>query len=557
MARTAARPMPRVKEQTGSPATHHGVDRRMITFIGVLCAMFLAALDQTIVSTALPQIVKDLHGGTAISPVVTSYLLTSTAVIAIVGKLSGQVGRKLTVMVGIVSFVVFSAACGAAQNMTQLIIFRGIQGIGGGIIMGTVFVVIADIFSPAERGRYTGLMSAVFGLAAIVGPLVGGYLTQNYSWRWIFYVNLPIGVAVLFLLWFTFPTLRHAVRQTVDYVGAGLLVASAGLVTLGASRAEDHGWDGIVIAMIVAGLAVLVVTPLYEARHKDAIVPPQMFRSSIFSLSSFIAFILGVAMFGSIIYIQVFLQDVVGVKVLNSGVTVWPLMFAMVSMSVVGGIVLSRTGRYAYQTLLGLGLMAFSMYLMSRLNIDSTQFQVAVEMVIFGLGLGLTFPVLNVVSQNAVSQEYVGPAVSAIQFLRQIGATVGTAAMGAVLAQTAKNNGPADFKAALVARHAPAQLLARIPSHVPSGGGSLNAILAQIPDPAVRAQVANLIGGAMADAQKMALAQGIHVVFTISFVLILLSVFVALFIHEIPLRHNAPASARADAGEVVAEPVLA
>ena len=474
-----------------------------------------------------------------VTPILTSFFLTSTAVIAIVGKLSGQLGRKRTVMGGIVIFIAFSAACGAAQDFTQLVVFRAFQGIGAGVIMGSAFVVIADLFSPAERGRYTGFMSGVFGIAAIIGPLVGGFLTDHYTWRWIFYVNLPVGAVVLTVLLLTFPSHRPTGRQKIDYFGALIIITAATLLTLGATRAEDHAWTDLsVVGLLAGGALLLLAAPFYEARVKEAIMPPQMYRSSIFALSSAIAVILGLAMFGSLTFMPLYLQNVVGVSATTSGETIWPLMFAMVGSSIVGGIVLSKTGRYKIQTMLGLSLMATALFLLTLVDVHSTQLQVAAGMVVFGLGLGQVFPVLNVISQNAVDQKYIGPAVSSVQFLRQIGATVGLAALGAIMKQTVSDNAATDFRNSLIS-HLPAALRGMVPAHVPTGG-NLQAGLSLIPDPGVRAQFLHAAQLAKVDAGKLALTQGIHLVFVISFLVVLVAVFLALFIHEIPLRQHAP-----------------
>ena len=318
MAKTATRPSTTDGPTLAGPPgeEHHGIiNARLLTFLGVLAAIFLSALDQTIVGTALPKVVGELNGFDRYTWVTTVYLLTATAVVPVVGKLSEQLGRKRVFLTGIVVFLLGSFVCGAAQSMTQLIVFRGFQGIGGGILTGTAFAVIADLFAPAERAKYTGLVAAMFGLASIIGPLVGGYLTDNVSWRAIFYVNLPVGIAVLTLLWFTFPQLKHGGHPKIDFIGALGLAGGAALLTLGASLAGTHDWGfAPVWYLLAAGVVVMVATIIYESRVPEAIFPPGLFQNQIFSLALLVTFVTGLAMFGSIIYIPLFLQGVVGVK---------------------------------------------------------------------------------------------------------------------------------------------------------------------------------------------------------------------------------------------------
>ena len=521
----------------------HIPDRRILTFIGVLAAMFLAALDQTIVSTAMPRIVRELNGLSQYSAVTTAYLLTSTAMIPIVGKLSEQLGRKRVFLTGIVFFLFASVLCGQARDMNQLVLFRGIQGLGAGVIMGTAFVIIADLFAPAERGKYTGFMSAVFGLSSIVGPLVGGYLTDNanFGWRWVFYVNIPIGIAVLLGLWFTFPSLRRAAgtaKAKIDYLGAAVIAGGAALVTLGATRAGTSGWsDPWVLVLIGVGVLMLVLIPFYEARVKDAMLPPQMFKSSIFAVSTIVSFLLGVGMFSSIVFIPLFLQGVVGVSALQSGELIWPMMAGMMAGSIGGGIILTRTGRYKIQALVGLSLMAAGIALMTLLNVHSTWIEVSRDMIVFGLGLGTTFPVLNVAAQNAVEVRFIGPAVSSMQFIRQIGATLGLAVLGSVFNQELKDKMAAAVPPSTF-NGLPAQLsqglrsLAQDPQAIFSGGAA--EIMKRVPA-AMQPQVAGKIQ-LIRDALKPAIADSMHTIFLCALALIIVAVVISLFMREIPLQ---------------------
>jgi len=551
---------------TSAAAHHSGLhvpNRRILTFVGVLAAMFLAALDQTIVGTAMPRIVADLSGFDRYTWVTTAYLLSSTAVIPIVGKLSEQLGRKRVFLTGIVFFLAASVLCGQAQDMNELIAFRGIQGLGAGVIMGTAFVIIADLFAPAERGKYTGYMSAVFGLSSIVGPLVGGYLTDSSAtgWRLVFYVNVPIGIAVLAGLWLTFPSLRKAagtVHPRIDYIGAAVIASGAALLTLGASRAGTEGWgDPWVLGLIGVGLVMLVLIPFYEARLKDAMLPPQMFKSSIFSISVVISFLLGVGMFASIIYIPLFLQGVVGVSAFRSGMLIWPMMAGMMAGSIGGGIILTRTGRYKVQAFIGLSLMAVGLFLMSLLDVHATQLGVGLDMIVFGLGLGTTFPVLNVAAQNAVEVKYISPAVSSMQFIRQIGATLGLAVLGSLFNQELKTKTAAALPSGFNDR-VPAQFrgqVARLMDPQALFGGGIDSILKQVP-PAGRVQFLQMID-VIKGAVKVGLAESMHTIFLYALGLVVLAVVVSLFMREIPLQKaHEWGQQRGGRGEAAPEPMI-
>jgi EmrB/QacA subfamily drug resistance transporter len=408
------------------------LDPRLVTFFGVMAAMFLSALDQTIVGTAMPTIARSLGGVSRYTWVTTAYLLTSTAIVPVVGKLSEQLGRKRVFLAAIVAFLGGSALCGAAPTMDWLIAFRSLQGFGAGMLTGTAFAVIADLFSPAERGKYTGMMAGVFGLASVVGPLVGGALTDHAGWRWVFYVNLPIGAVVLAVLARTFPAMRRSgARPRIDVLGALLIGGGAALLTLGASLQGTEGWSApLVVGSLAAGAVLLVVAVLYEMRAPEAVLPPALFRSSIFSLSSAVTFMMGALMFSTITYIPLFLQGVVGIHATNSGLQLLPMMAGLVVASIGGGQLISRTGRYRLQAIAGIALMGGGILLATGLGASSGQGAVAPAMVVLGLGIGLSMPVFNVISQNAVPQSLMSSATSGIQFIRQMGATLGLAMAG-------------------------------------------------------------------------------------------------------------------------------
>jgi EmrB/QacA subfamily drug resistance transporter len=408
-------------------------DARTLTFAGVLAAIFLSALDQTIVGTAMPTIARELHGVDRYTWVTTAYLLTSTAVIPVVGKISEQLGRKRVFITAIGIFLLGSVLCGAAPTMNWLIFFRAFQGIGGGMIAGTAFAVIADLFTPSERGRYTGMLSGVFGIASVVGPLIGGALTDNVGWRWVFYVNVPVGIAVTALLMVAFPSRRSATtaRPHIDWQGALLIGGAAAGLAYGISAQGTGGWTSPpVLISIALGLVLLVVGLFWEARAREAVLPPSLFKSPIFSVATAVMFLVGALMFGAITYIPVFLQYVVGVHATSSGLLLLPLMAGLVLASVVGGQILSRTGRYRWQAIIGSALVLGGVLLATRLDVHSAQGAVTLPMVVLGIGIGLSMPVYSVVSQNAVPQRLVSSATSTVQFVRQMGSVLGLAVAG-------------------------------------------------------------------------------------------------------------------------------
>ena len=526
--------------------------RRMLTFLGVIAAIFLSALDQTIVGTALPKIVSDLNGFDRYTWVTIVYLLTATAVVPVVGKLSEQLGRKRVFLTGIVLFLLGSLICGAAQSMDQLIIFRGLQGIGGGILTGTAFAIIADLFAPAERAKYTGMVAGMFGLASIVGPLVGGYLTDNISWRWIFYVNLPVGVVVLTGLWFTFPGMRAGGRPRIDYLGALGIGGGAALLTLGASLAGTHDWGYPPVWFLVGGgLALMALTMGYESRVPEPIFPPGLFNNSIFSLSMAVTFITGIGMFGTIIYIPLFLQAVVGVKATYSGLLLLPLMVGLVIGSIGGGQLISRTGRYKIQAVVGMISMTVGMYLLTTLTAASTEFEVSRDCLAFGFGLGLSFSVFNVVAQNAVKAEYISSSTSALQFIRQIGGVLGLAVLGSVVNQQLKEK---------ISQHVPASALARVPAEYRDKvidpqvlfGDQIQRAVNGIQDPQARAAFSSTID-VIRSGVKLALADSVHVAFVIGLVAIAIGLVLTLFIKEIPLRKTSALQDRAAARAAAAD----
>ncbi|MEV6945898.1 MFS transporter [Streptomyces sp. NPDC051172] len=422
--------------QRGSAAQEHVSGNVLVSIGALLLGMLLAALDQTIVSTALPTIVSDLGGLDHLSWVVTAYLLASTAATPLWGKLGDQYGRKRLFQAAIVIFLIGSALCGMAQNMPQLIAFRAVQGLGGGGLMVLSMAIVGDVVPPRERGRYQGLFGAVFGATSVLGPLLGGLFTEHLSWRWVFYVNLPVGVVALAVIATALRIPRRTAQHAIDYLGTFLIAAVATCLILVASLGGTTlGWGSPqIIGLIVLGVALAVVFVAVERRAAEPVLPLKLFRIRTFALSAVISFIVGFAMFGAMTYLPTFLQVVQGVTPTMSGVHMLPMVFGMLLSSTASGQIVSRTGRWKVFPIAGTGVTALGLLLLHRLDEHSSTAEMSVYFFVFGLGLGLVMQVLVLIVQNAVSYEDLGVATSGATFFRSIGASFGVAIFGTVFA---------------------------------------------------------------------------------------------------------------------------
>jgi EmrB/QacA subfamily drug resistance transporter len=419
------------------PGYRFSIGRILAIYSGLMVALLLAALDQTIVATALPRVVSELGGISQYSWVFTAYMLGATVTVPLYGKLGDAHGRKPLFVVAISIFLVGSALCGAAQNMVQLVVFRAIQGIGAGGLFPLTLAMVGMIVPPRDRGRYQGLIGSVFAAASIIGPLVGGFIVDNTSWRWIFFVNLPVGIVALAVILVTMP--RRATRQehSIDWVGAGILALGTTALLLGLVwGGRDYPWGSPqVVGALCASVVLISVFALVERRVPEPILPFDLLRNQTVASSVACMAFVGMAMFGTISFVPLFVQGVIGTSATSSGIVLTPLMLGAVTTSFISGQIVSRTGRYRPNTLIGPIVLGIGELLLWRLGVNATNADAARAMVVAGIGLGMMIQIFVLSIQNSVPRAQMGAATALSQFSRSIGATLGVALMGVIVNQ--------------------------------------------------------------------------------------------------------------------------
>lgn len=530
------------------------IDRRARFFVlgAVMMGLFLSALDQTVVGTALPRIVTDLHGNSLYTWVVTAYLLSSTITVPIYGKFSDVYGRKVMLLVGIIIFLAGSALSGLSQNMTELILFRGLQGLGAGALFPISLAVIGDLFTPRERGRYQGLFGAVFGLSFIVGPFVGGWITDNISWHWVFYVNIPVGLAALAVIAFILPNFHPPIKTSardLDYVGIavfslGIVPLLLGLTNKVSSSGAVVGWtDPTVGGLILAGVILLIAFLFIESKAAQPIIPLGLFRSRTFAASNIAVFMVMFGMFAAIIFLPRYYQAVRGYSATDSGYQIWPLLVGLIGSSIASGFAISRIGKYKLILVGALVVFIAGSYLMTNLTATTGNASLWLWMFLMGIGIGPSMSGFTVVVQNAVPRDQLGVATSTLTFLRQIGGSVGLAIAGTLFSENFSNEVPKS----LSQQHIPARALAQFGAILHRSQSSLTGVN-------LGAALKHL---APADLQKWvpAAANGIHASFSSSVAQVfwltvwssVAALIASLLVREIPLRGSPSLSGEASA----------
>jgi len=513
---------------------HLELRQKVTIMISIMSAMFFSAVNMTIVGTSLPKIISQIGGMEYFDWVFTIYMLTSTITAMLVGKLSDIYGRKVFILTGIAVFMIGAFLSGTSSSIYQLILYRGIQGFGGGMIMSASFTTIGDLFSPRERGKWQGLMGAVFGLSSLFGPTMGGYIVDNFSWHWIFWIFLPIGFFAFAMIWKLYPAYEKKEKEPIDYIGSILLSLMIITLLLGFTWAGNKfAWTSPeVIGLFTLTLLFLVAFIVVESKVKSPILPLYLFKNSIFTLSNIAGMLLGMGMFGTIMYVPFYVQGVLGESATISGLIEMVMTISMVSLSTISGYVISKTGKYKIFAIIGLALMSVGLFMNTTLTEETSLVQLIIHLIVIGFGLGITMPVFQVTVQNAVAHKHLGVATSAMQVFRQIGGTIGVTVMGAIMGDLMSHKMEeltSDVNAITMPNMAGTMEQSLNPQML-MDANKIDAMRAQVPE-----QMTGFFDQFI-HILKESLTYSLTGVFLFGTCIIVIALFVTLFLKEIPLR---------------------
>lgn len=534
---------------------HLSYKRKVTIMIAIIAAMFFSAINQTIVSTAMPRIIAVLNGMELYTWVITIYMLTSTISTVLVGKLSDIYGRKPFILTGIVLFVIGAFLTGFSKDIYQLITYRGIQGVGAGIIMSSAFTAVGDLFAPRERGKWTGIMMSVFGFSSILGPALGGFIVDHMDWQWVFWIFLPLGIVAFIMILMMFPKTERRASESIDYLGALFLTLTIVPLLLGFSLAgtkDTLGWGSpTIIGLFAAALVCCILFVLVELRVKSPILPMSLFRNDIVTISNVIGFIMNAGMMGALIYLPFFVQGVEGISPTYSGYVTMPMSISMVIVSAVVGRGITKSGKYKRYAVLGMPIMILGMIIMAYMNSIALA---VLAMIVFGFGMGMGMPVFSLTVQNAVSPKDLGVATASSQLFRNLGGTIGIAVMGTIMTSTLANN--ITEKMASV----PKVDTSTMDPKVLEGLAALQNPQALLDQPKLAEIQASLpeqaqqLFTSMLDMLREALSSSLTTVFLAGAALLVVAFVLTLFLREIPLRTSNKMPANDEGKQGMQEP---
>jgi EmrB/QacA subfamily drug resistance transporter len=502
--------------------------RIIMIMIGLMFGILLASLDSTIVGTAMPKIIEKLNGFDYYTWPVISYLLCITISMPLFGKFADLYGFKRIYVIGIIIFLAGSVLCGMSQTMIQLIYFRGLQGIGGAVLVSNTMAIIGILFPPAERAKYTGILGSAGALASIIGPTLGGFITDSFSWRWIFYVNIPVGIIALIILILALPGNNGTVeRKKVDYLGAGALIITLIPMLLAFTwGGNKYNWNSIqIISMFATSAIMLVIFLMIERTAADPIIPLSLFKNSVFNISAIEMFLVNAIIMGASIFLPLYVQGVIGKSASKSGAIMTPMMFSLIVGAIISGVIISKTQKYKVQSILGFVIMGVGTLLLSFLDVKSSNFQIVLVMIVLGIGMGIVTPILSSAAQNVFSENQMGVVTSGIQFFKLLGSTIASAILGTVLTSTMKNG----LKTLDISNLPPSMtVLLKNPNTV-SNPDLIKGIKARLPQEMLPAFIK------LMEQVRHVLYNSIHEVFIICIVIAAVAFVFGFFLKEIPL----------------------